>query len=1378
MRIVLDLQACQTAGSKSRGIGIYSWSLAEAMMRSERGHDFIVAVNENFAPEAKSLRKRISALFPSVSFVTWLGPKPTDGTNPENDLRRRIAEHLRHTAIDSVSADFCHISSLFEGLVDDAIVSCDPRPQTPTGVTLYDVIPLQYSEIYLTDRAARDWYFRKVGALTNCKRAYCISENTRVEAVRGLGLGEGTAVNISSAIDVDFRPVTYSGDEVRRIKGAYGITQPFVLYTGGIDHRKNVDGLVTAFGGLRPEVRDCHQLVIVCKIDDATKDWLWDIGERVGLRRDQLVLTGFVPQEDLVALYNLADLFVFPSWHEGFGLPALEAMACGTPTVAANNSSLPEVVGLDEALFDPHSIDSITSKIDQALTDDQFRSRLKLHSLKQASKFSWDSSAERLLGDLEAWYAERNDSTGRDNRERIALVTPFPPDASGIADYAAKLAQALDTVADVTIVVQDDSEALAGTVPDYLSGIVSQSAFRNAADAFDYVVYQVGNSPFHTTMQDLLAEIPGVVDMHDFFLGHMHRHFDVTEGHVGHWSRQLYASHGYSALDALMEQGILGSVVDEYPANWPILRDADGVIVHSEYARRLILEWYPLWSETDSASEVIPLPVSASPDTRTKTEKLPAGRWIGSFGLINREKGYERLLRTFAKSKVRQDGVGLALIGQPIDTAYAEKLKDLAVELGIGSEQLLMTGRVSDEDYRAWLEHVIGTVQLRLATRGETSAAVLDCLATGKPLVVNALGSAAELPADLVIMLPADFTDDELVAAFDKLSGDIARENGTKARAWLLETSEIEVVAQKYLDALRTFRARSPASLRNWALARISNDEALGYRLADPDVAQLVARAIAKSFPDRRGLKQYFVDVTVLTITDARSGIQRVVRSVLKHLLAKGIEGYRVEPVYSDGSGRYLYAREFTSKFLGLPAAPEVDAEIEFGEGDIFLGLDLVAHLIPAMEKWFEEMRNAGVRVQFVVYDMLPAIHPTWFADDLVGHMQAWYKSIGRLASDILAISNTVASEFRDWMDVVQVERAVPLRISSFPLGHDLAGSMPTTGKSVQFERAIEELGAVPVFLMVGTVEPRKGHADALNAFESIWKNGESAALVIIGKQGWRIEEFAMKIRSHPEFGRLLHWFDTASDEELSLAYEKADVLLAASRGEGYGLPLIEAASHGLPIIARDIPVFREVAGDNPTYFDPHDPAKFVEVLQSTINQIREGSAPAVISIPGHSWRDATDVLVQESLSQSNGIRWMPGDRYAISANDPRIHSNVDSSGRKYLSTAGRSGFLLYGPYLKLHAGRYRVSLTGTCLRPGDCWIDVATEGGERVHCRIQLSEAILALENGKLFDYNIDLAKPTEDLEVRCWVDGESAIRIDSLLIERVSGTNFPMER
>jgi glycosyltransferase involved in cell wall biosynthesis len=159
--------------------------------------------------------------------------------------------------------------------------------------------------------------------------------------------------------------------------------------------------------------------------------------------------------------------------------------------------------------------------------------------------------------------------------------------------------------------------------------------------------------------------------------------------------------------------------------------------------------------------------------------------------------------------------------------------------------------------------------------------------------------------------------------------------------------------------------------------------------------------------------------------------------------------------------------------------------------------------------------------------------------------------------------------------------------------------------------------------VLVGTVEPRKGHAQALAAFERLWAAGSDAQLLILGRAGWGVDALVGRLREHPQRGRLLHWIEQAADAELAAAYRSASALLAPSLDEGFGLPLAEAAGFGLPVLARDLPVFREVAGDRASYFSGSDPEALAKAVEDWIARHRAGGVPVPLSAP--TWRDSAD---------------------------------------------------------------------------------------------------------------------------------------------------------
>lgn len=136
-------------------------------------------------------------------------------------------------------------------------------------------------------------------------------------------------MNISTAADPQFQPVQISAQLETAVRERYGLRCPFVMYTGGIDHRKNIEGLIRAYAKLPQPLRALHQLAVVCSAKAPDRIALETLAKEMGLQANELVLTGFVPEEDLVTLYNLCKVFVFPSWHEGFGLRWRQCLADG-----------------------------------------------------------------------------------------------------------------------------------------------------------------------------------------------------------------------------------------------------------------------------------------------------------------------------------------------------------------------------------------------------------------------------------------------------------------------------------------------------------------------------------------------------------------------------------------------------------------------------------------------------------------------------------------------------------------------------------------------------------------------------------------------------------------------------------------------------------------------------------------------------------------------------------------------------------------------------------------------------------------------------------------------------------------------------------------
>ncbi len=401
MRIVIDMQGAQSE-SRFRGIGRYSTALAQAMVRSGGGHEFWLVVNDHM-PGIDELKKLFDGVLPGSRIVPFKTPTPTHWQDSANAWRRTAAERLRERFIRDLMPDFVHVSSLVEGAQDQAITSIGLQLGGKTAATLYDLIPLHNPE-YLSADWVREWYDSKVESFKRADVLLAISNYARDEAIETLGLAAGSVVNISSAASDIFRPIKLADDEQAALFVRYGIRGRFVMYSGAMDVRKNADRLIEAFAALAgEEMLDC-QLVIAGKLPPLEQERLQLHARRHGLSGDRLIFVGYVADDELVQLYTAAALYVFPSLHEGFGLPALEAMACGTATIGSCLTSVPEVIGRRDALFDPRDVNAITGSMLRVLTDEDFAQSLREHAPLQAAKFSWESSARRALDAFESRY--------------------------------------------------------------------------------------------------------------------------------------------------------------------------------------------------------------------------------------------------------------------------------------------------------------------------------------------------------------------------------------------------------------------------------------------------------------------------------------------------------------------------------------------------------------------------------------------------------------------------------------------------------------------------------------------------------------------------------------------------------------------------------------------------------------------------------------------------------------------------------------------------------------------------------------------------------------------------------------------------------------
>ena len=264
-------------------------------------------------------------------------------------------------------------------------------------------------------------------------------------------------------------------------------------------------------------------------------------------------------------------------------------------------------------------------------------------------------------------------------------------------------------------------------------------------------------------------------------------------------------------------------------------------------------------------------------------------------------------------------------------------------------------------------------------------------------------------------------------------------------------------------------------------------------------------------------------------------------------------------------------------------------------ENDTFLFLDSF-WLLDLPSLFSRSLQRCG-SIQTVIYDIIPLRHPEIV--EVVG-CRAFAKSFHFLmtkVNKVLTISKSVAADVKSYL-LSQKYNLDSIEIKHFYLGADFKKkSTAEIRPSVELEKLFKQDGS-SVWLMVGTIEPRKNHITVIEAFDKLWKQGMNIKLVIVGRIGWKCEETLDRIQNNPMYGKSLVYLKDCADEDLQYCYQNASGLIFASISEGFGLPLVEAMYFNVPVVCSDIPVFKEVGGDYPCYFNPLDANDLTSKIQ------------------------------------------------------------------------------------------------------------------------------------------------------------------------------------
>jgi len=940
VRIVIDLQGAQ-ASNKCRGIGRYSISLALAIAKHALSHEIVIALNGSFPDTIKPIAQAFSRYISNDNIRIWY-PLPSVLSADKNTfLQIKASETIRKYFIDSLRPDVLLLTSLFEGFGDSAITSIDDNLPYATAVILYDLIPHVHKEVYLANPALEHWYSQKLAHLTKADILLAISNSSKQEAVAHLAFEEEKVFCISADADSMFKVLKIDDNIRKEALTRTGLKGDYIMYTGGIDHRKNIESLIKAYAKLPVALIDQYQLAIVCHASDEAKSYLSTCASSLLNRDDRVVLTGYVSDDDLVRLYNMCSLFVFPSWHEGFGLPVLEAMRCGAPAIVSNVTSLPEVIGLNEALFDPYSIESISSLMKRALLDNCFLERLRQNSVLQAQKFSWDRSAKETLSILETYSGNTNQTELRDvfkcKRHKLAFVSPMPPQKTGIAAYSSCLIAELARYYDIDIIVADGVPVNHQNTTAF--AVQSASWFVLNWRLYDRIVYQFGNSDFHGYMINLLTVAPGVVVVHDFYLSGLFFGYSLSKSDISIFALEIYRSHGYAGLAVMYKSGDVGSAIKEYPCNLQVIQNSLGVILHSKYAYDLIDKWYSINSLKRT---IVPLLPNHTRLPSRETARLSLGFKrhefiVCSFGFIAPTKHSDRLLEAWIESEMSGlDSCHLVFVGSNLWGDYAKAL-DLRVNNHNKPGHVKITGWADDDDFVNYLAAADMAVQLRTDSRGETSGCVVDCMLAGLPLIVNANGSMAELDKSSVWMLDDNFENSDLVDAMNELYKSEATRANLSEKAGIVAQSHNSPAscANLYKEFVETVYAEIPDqkfSLYHDLADLLSKSYPAGY-LSALDVAN----AVSLTFKPSIYCRQVFVDVAWIENLAPASECRIKATSLVASLMLNPPSGCRIEPVLRRNDHDLLLAHQFAFDCLDIISFSMPSAMADISIGDLML---------------------------------------------------------------------------------------------------------------------------------------------------------------------------------------------------------------------------------------------------------------------------------------------------------------------------------------------------------------------------------------------------------------------------------------------------------
>ena len=818
MRIGVDFRILAVGRQwMNRGMGRFTQQQLAAALAIDTDNEYVV-----ISPPHADLSLLKAEIRDAPSVLVRESPGPEGGVARAGDTATLLRRAEQYEAwLSGLGIDVYHATTPF--LLSEPTAA--DFTACPMVATFYDAIPLIFPSSYLEGWAEYDSFMRTYAFLTRAERLIAISESARDDAACYVGFPSSRIDVAYPVAEPCFRPMR--PHEVERatadLRRRVPLPPRYALTVSHLHHTKNLNTLLRGYSLVPPAVRRELPLLVCCHLDEHGSAYVRRIAEGLGIG-DDVALTGLVSDDELAALYNGATLVVHPSRYEGFGLPVIEAMHCGTPVVTTTASSLPEVAGDAAVLVDPDDPLGFAEAIQELRDDPARRLVMAERGLAQVQRFDLDQLGRATLAGYEAAGASATAVGDRTGRTRLAVWTPLPPQQTGVADYSAELLNHLATRCDVEVFVDD------GYLPDLdllrRFRIAHFSGFerRKAQTPFDAVVYQLGGSLFHLYMYEPLQRHGGVVMLHDLLWSCvLYAHAMSTGGGIEAFRRDVEELEGDEALHAL----------EAFEQASPQLDPDD-----REQALWDFLARFPMLTRIVdcSAAQAVPFPTAADELARrypnAKPHTLPMGvsdpcsgvpgaaalaararlglgastLVLGVFGIVHPFKRLESCVKALAELAKQHPDVRLSIVGRSLDPAYEERLRLLAASLGV-PDRVVLTGHVDRDEFDTHLLAVDVVVNLRFPFLKQMSAILMRAIAAGKPVVISDHPDWRFFPSEFCMRVGADENEvPALVCHLRSLAADPAlRERmSAAARRYYEEEGTLERMADRYLRLIHT----------------------------------------------------------------------------------------------------------------------------------------------------------------------------------------------------------------------------------------------------------------------------------------------------------------------------------------------------------------------------------------------------------------------------------------------------------------------------------------------------------------------------------------------------------------------------------------------